>query len=292
MILGTSPIRAYEGDELIRRELEKVNTTEQSEASLAHHDNRIAIVDIDGWCTVYDGESEEQLARFRCHWSSGSPCWSPDDKYLATCGLDGFVKVWDTQTWEWVHTFGGHRGKVNRTAWSPDGQQLASCGADSQIIVWDLQPTSKNVIAAKSEKSDATFFWFGNDHVRHLSDQAILETDVNNHSSRVVQSLDPNSGFWSLITPDHAIARLDKRFTNSTDENLTPLIEGRTVWRLAANQSSESRKLAINDGYRYSAKINPSTQAGWRHPGGGGHADDGQTICLGALGTLHRRSRR
>ncbi|MFN3191761.1 MAG: protein kinase domain-containing protein [Aureliella sp.] len=267
----TLPIRAYEGKDLARQELQEITTTQQSEASLAHHDSRIAIVDTGGWCTVYDSETEEQLRRFRCHWSSGVPCWSLDDKFLATCGLDGFVKVWDTQTWELLHTFGGHRGKVNRAVWSPDGRQLASCGDDGQIIIWDLEPRAKNVIATGDVNSGTNFFWSGNDAVRHIRDDAILETNVITHESRVVRPLEHDTGDWQLITPEHAIARIDERITSSTAADLIALIGDRVVRQMAANRFTPL-KLATGQGYR-----TPSTLI---EPGGSGLVPVGAGVLM------------
>lgn len=63
---------------------------------------------------------------------------SPSGWYLATCGEDCEVKVFDLATMALVTTGQGHSDTVNCLAWSPDERQLVSVGCDSCISVWNF----------------------------------------------------------------------------------------------------------------------------------------------------------
>ncbi len=64
--------------------------------------------------------------------------FSPDGKYLASCGADKFVKVFETATGAFVKAFEGHTHHVLGVSWRADGKVLASCGADNAVKVWDF----------------------------------------------------------------------------------------------------------------------------------------------------------
>jgi len=62
--------------------------------------------------------------------------FSPDDKVLATCGADKFVKTWEVPTGKPLKVFEGHTHHVMDVGWKSDGKFLASCSADLTIKVW------------------------------------------------------------------------------------------------------------------------------------------------------------
>ncbi len=63
--------------------------------------------------------------------------FSPDDKVLATCGADKFVKTWEVPSGKPLKVFEGHTHHVMDVGWKSDGKFLASCSADLSIKVWD-----------------------------------------------------------------------------------------------------------------------------------------------------------
>ena len=65
-----------------------------------------------------------------------SVAYQPDGTRLATAGVDGTVRIWDTGTGEQLHALTGHTGAVWSVAYQPDGTRLATAG-DGTVRIWD-----------------------------------------------------------------------------------------------------------------------------------------------------------
>lgn len=62
--------------------------------------------------------------------------FSPDGATLTSCGADGKIRSWDTQTWENKTTL-THTQRMHAIALSPEGATLAT-GGDEEIWLWDV----------------------------------------------------------------------------------------------------------------------------------------------------------
>lgn len=83
---------------------------------------------------------------------------SPDDKYIAATGFEGYLNVWDTQTLSLHKRFPAHAGRVNSLAWSPDGKHLLTGGLEGSIKLWKAE-TFEEVLNATSDAQGEYIIW-------------------------------------------------------------------------------------------------------------------------------------
>jgi WD40 repeat protein len=65
--------------------------------------------------------------------------FSPDNKMIATCSADKFIKVWELPGGKFVKSFEGHTHHVLDVGWTSDGKLLASAGGDNTVKVWNFE---------------------------------------------------------------------------------------------------------------------------------------------------------
>ncbi|KRZ10830.1 Protein HIRA [Trichinella pseudospiralis] len=63
--------------------------------------------------------------------------WSPGDRYLASCGIDNIIIIWDAKNFpEKITSLVGHEGFVKGVCWDPIGKYLASQSDDRSLRIW------------------------------------------------------------------------------------------------------------------------------------------------------------
>ncbi len=63
--------------------------------------------------------------------------FSPDNRLLATGGMDHKVRIWDAAG-KLLHTLTGHQSSVFSVDFAPDGQSLVTGGEDRTLRLWDM----------------------------------------------------------------------------------------------------------------------------------------------------------
>lgn len=63
---------------------------------------------------------------------------SPDGRTVATCSVDGSVRLWKGLDGERLQTLTGHGAAVWNARFSPDGRLLASASSDGTIRIWSV----------------------------------------------------------------------------------------------------------------------------------------------------------
>jgi len=94
----------------------------------------------DGEIMIFDAATGKQVREIKNGHSETvyGVCFSPDNKMLATCSADKFVKTWEVPSGKFVKAFEGHTHHVLDVGWKGDGKLLASGGADNVVKVWDF----------------------------------------------------------------------------------------------------------------------------------------------------------
>ncbi|TIB68177.1 hypothetical protein E3Q24_03781 [Wallemia mellicola] len=124
---------------------------------------------------IIDGE--HAIASLEGHTDSvTSVAFSKDGQFVATGGMDGFVKIWDTSDWSLkvdlqlgdectlmrssvpkgdnMNVFSGHTEMVTCGRFTPDGKAIVSSSSDGSLIMWS--PTEGTAVT-KITANDARF---------------------------------------------------------------------------------------------------------------------------------------
>ncbi len=62
--------------------------------------------------------------------------YHPSGNYLASCGSNSLIYIWDLSTSKKIRTLEGHNGTINIVKFSKDGNTIISGGSDDKVIVW------------------------------------------------------------------------------------------------------------------------------------------------------------
>ncbi|KIJ51707.1 hypothetical protein M422DRAFT_203025 [Sphaerobolus stellatus SS14] len=62
--------------------------------------------------------------------------WAPNDRFLASVGLDSMVIIWCGSTLQQLIRLEGHQGFVKGVCWDPVGQYLATQSDDKTVKIW------------------------------------------------------------------------------------------------------------------------------------------------------------
>ncbi|KAG0272841.1 HIR complex subunit [Linnemannia exigua] len=86
--------------------------------------------------------------------------WSPDNKYLASAGLDSKIIIWDGKSFDRIITLDKHSGFVKGLTWDPVGKYMASQSDDKTVRIWRISDWQVEVLIEKpyQDSTGTTFF--------------------------------------------------------------------------------------------------------------------------------------
>lgn len=87
---------------------------------------------------LWDLETGREIRTFTGHSAYvASAVFSPDERYLLSCGMDKMIILWDAETGRLLRTLKGHTKGVFSAVFSPDGRYIASGAMDNTIRIWE-----------------------------------------------------------------------------------------------------------------------------------------------------------
>jgi WD40 repeat protein/DNA-binding SARP family transcriptional activator len=103
------------------------------------HAGRLLAATGDAQTLVWDDRTGTVMLRLTRGGRGGSAAvaFSMDDRFLATAGIDGHVRLYRISTGKQVGGF-SIRGSLQDLDFSPDGSRLAAAGLTGEIALWDL----------------------------------------------------------------------------------------------------------------------------------------------------------
>ncbi len=87
---------------------------------------------------AYNVSTGEPVREIGTQKSAKEILWSNDGRYIAACGEDGNITIWEATTGTAIRTWQHEEGAVNGVAFTPDGRYLMSGGTDATLRVWDI----------------------------------------------------------------------------------------------------------------------------------------------------------
>ena len=178
--------------------------------ALSRDGERLVAVDTSGALRIWNTTTgEEKTVRTRFDGLITGLDFHPNNRWAATAGGDGVVRLWDIESGQELAALKGHQGNtgsargggVNCVAFLGDGSQIVSGGGDHVLKIWDTPQRAEAIVTSASRVWSIAFHPAGNEFVTG-GDDFLLQL-WNASTGAMVRQFDyPASGPNLLFRPD------------------------------------------------------------------------------------------
>lgn len=209
------------------------HTTFVASVAFAPTDSRLASIDEGGRLILWDWRETRLVADWIAHvpgehhdarpWNRRHDAvFSPDGRWLATGGGDGWVRVWDVGTQREVFALPTPARGVASLQFSGDGRRLLTAAVNAELALWDLQGPQGPLPLAR---------W-------HADTTWIFRAFFSRQGSEVIAVGNRSISTWSLADPGRPSRVTD--WTEFSDAIVASLDQERV-----ASYSFESERLKL-----------------------------------------------
>ncbi|TMC21807.1 MAG: hypothetical protein E6J34_08560 [Chloroflexi bacterium] len=131
--------------------------------------------------------------------------WSPPDgQFIASCGYDKSVLVWNGSSGRTLFTYTGHSDTVWEVTWSPDGKRIASCSDDKTVQVYNASDGSNPFTYIGHTDTVGTVDWSPNGKLiaSGSRDKTVRVWNASNRSNILIYKGHTSDTYKVVWSPD------------------------------------------------------------------------------------------
>ena len=145
--------------------------------------------------------------------------FSPDGRYFAVGSTDELIRIWDSKSFELIHTLDGHESSVFYIDFSKNGDLMVSGAIYNELIIWNTK-TFKPINKLSEEWGyNGSFQFFNNDkYLLNTGNNKINVWDISEGNlirsypvQKMLQSvqLTPDEKYMFTCAEDHTLKLWD-----------------------------------------------------------------------------------
>jgi len=209
-----------------------------------------------------------------------SVVFSPDNKIIATAGIDGWVKLWQSNG-QLIKQFKAHDSSINSINFSPDSVFFATASSDNTVKLWTrdgnplkiitghtarinkviFAPDGKSIFTASNEGTIRNWSLSSIPISRIPTNRAVKDIEFS-PDGKVIATVDENIQLWSLDGKPLATLDDGKNISFSQNEGLLASTANgeikiwKLIWNTDGSLNAKRFSSKVFSGFDYFSPIN------------------------------------